>query len=261
MTENQMEAKYVMYQRVLGFVGATICIIVGIILSVDIWLPDSFWLSMVMDTPAERTVRFICLGLVILAFGLYVLYKYITCLRRRNAKRMAQQMFRAGNRIKVISRTVKASPALVREWTKEVQQMTVPRTRERSKNQERVNKIVAQNARGMLFINLPEIDLSRVKTSSLYLFYKAVSDNTLAILDAQNAIAEELSQRTKHHGMWSSDNAQSLLDKAQRLHTESSEILNEIKTEQARRAEKKRKRGKRPKLPDTNDFNEEVENK
>lgn len=135
------------------------------------------------------------------------------------------------------------------------------KTRKKSKDQERVNKIIAQDARGILFINLPEINLSQVKTSSLYLLYKAVSNNTLVVLDAQSAITEELSHRPKQHEAWSLDKTQHLHDKAQRLHMESSEILSDIKTEQMHRAERKRKRGKRPNLSNVNDFNEVDENK
>lgn len=94
--------------------------------------------------------------------------------------------------------------------------MTDGKTRKQSKDQKRVREIIALDARGILFINLPNIDLSQVITSSLYLLYKAVNNNAIAISDAQKAIVEELSDR-----------AGQLKREAQRLYGEASDFDEE----------------------------------
>jgi len=67
----------------------------------------------------------------------------------------------------------------------------------KSESQQRVSEIIAKNARGILFIDLPEVDLRHVATSSLYLLYKVVNTNTHGLLESQRLIAEELSRRAK----------------------------------------------------------------
>ena len=67
----------------------------------------------------------------------------------------------------------------------------------KNKDQDRVLEIIAQNARDELFVKIPDINLKHVKTSSLYLFYKAVNANTLVLLRVQQTIAEVLLDRAK----------------------------------------------------------------
>jgi len=67
----------------------------------------------------------------------------------------------------------------------------------KNKDQDKVLEIIAQNARDELFIDIPDINLKHVKTSTLQLFYKAVNVNTLALLKVQQVIAEVLADRAK----------------------------------------------------------------
>jgi len=68
----------------------------------------------------------------------------------------------------------------------------------KNKDQDNVLEIIAQSVRGEWFVAFPHIDLKHVKTSSLYLLYKAVNKNILYLLGTQEALNEELSSRTKH---------------------------------------------------------------
>ena len=69
----------------------------------------------------------------------------------------------------------------------------------KDKSQERVNEIIAKTARGERIVSLSDIDLSQVKTSSLHLFYNAVKENILTLLESQKVIVDELADREKQH--------------------------------------------------------------
>ena len=69
----------------------------------------------------------------------------------------------------------------------------------KDKSQERVSEIIAMTARGERIVDLSDIVLSQVETSSLYLFYNAVKENILTLLESQKVIVDELADREKQH--------------------------------------------------------------
>lgn len=62
-------------------------------------------------------------------------------------------------------------------------------------SQQRVNEVIALTARGQRVFDFSNIDLSEVKVSSLRLFYKAVNENVLTLLQCQKMIVDEITDR------------------------------------------------------------------